>query len=131
MTLRPEMASLKLQVWRFIRDYHAQWKASPSYGEIIAGTGSTRSAVRHAVRQLVAEGRLIRVPGPRGLHLPSACEAALRALEEAGYVIDREAQRVEGPYPTLMPPAELTYPEPEPCRDPEIDDRTKPDRKSA
>ena len=82
------MASLRLLVLAFVREYFARWGASPSYSEIAAGLGTNRERVRKAVKRLVAGGLLLRTPGPRGLALPDDCGEALRQLRAAGWQID-------------------------------------------
>ena len=67
---RPEMASLKLLVLKFVQQYIAEWKGSPSLGEIASALATNRTRVRRAIRRLELDGQLVRVPGPRGLSLP-------------------------------------------------------------
>lgn len=86
------MASFRLLVLGFVRDYIGLMGASPSYGEIAARLDSNRKRVMKAVRSLEREGLLIRAPGQRGLRLPSLREAAIRQLRDAGYFIDEEAK---------------------------------------
>ena len=92
--LRPEMASLRLKVLAFVRGYIRAHGGSPSYGEIAAGLNTNRERVRKAVKRLIANGELARVPGPRGLALPDDERAALRRLEAAGWAIDPAARTV-------------------------------------
>lgn len=118
LRLAPDMASLRLLVLAFVRDYFGKWDASPSYGEIAAAMTppSNRTRIRKAVKSLVADGLLLRSPGPRGLKLPDSREAALRVLRELGWRIDEDitaafpADRREGvTNPPLLPPPELDY----------------------
>lgn len=88
--LAPEMASFRLLVLAFVREYIGAMGQSPSYGEISARLRSNRTRVRNAVKRLVAEGLLMRVPGPRGLKLPSMREEAIRQLREMGWLIVEE-----------------------------------------
>lgn len=108
--LRPEMASQRLLVLNFVRDYWGRWGGSPSQGEIAAGLRIHRDRVRRAVRSLRRDGLLLSTPGPRGLALPEAEEAAIRQLRGAGWTIDAAARRAaKAP---LLPPAELDYQDP-------------------
>lgn len=91
-TLAPEMASFKLLVLGFIRDYIGLMGASPSYGEIAARFHSNRKRVMKAVLSLEREGLLIRTRGQRGLRLPSLRDAAIRQLRDQGWVLDEEAK---------------------------------------
>ena len=84
------MASFRLLVLGFVRDYIGLMGASPSYGEIAAELYSNRKRVMKAVRSLERDALLIRAPGPRGLRLPSLRDAALRQLRDAGYFIDED-----------------------------------------
>lgn len=92
--LVPEMASLRLLVLDFVRGYIGRWGASPSYGEIAHALGTNRKRVFKAVKSLSADGALLRVPGPRGLSLPEAEDAALRQLRSLGWSIDRAGRRI-------------------------------------
>lgn len=108
--LKPEMASQRLLVLDFVRDYLTRWGASPSHGEIAAGLSIHPDRVRRAIRKLVRDGMLVRRAGPRGLSLPEAEAEAIRQLRGAGWTIDSAARRaVKAP---LLPPAELDYPGP-------------------
>ena len=90
MRLKPEMTSRRLLVLAFVRDYMAQWGSSPSYGEIANGLGISHTRVRQQVKALVASGQLLRRPGPRGLHLPTLRDEAVRQLRDLGYVVDED-----------------------------------------
>ncbi|QCI92297.1 GntR family transcriptional regulator [Novosphingobium sp. EMRT-2] len=87
LRLAPEIASTRLLVLRFVRDYIRRWGASPSYGEIAAGVNAHRSRVRRAVKRLAAEGLLLRRPGGRGLSLPDDRASALRVLAALGWTV--------------------------------------------
>ena len=101
LRLCPEMASFRGLVLAFVRDYIERFGVSPSYGEIAAGVhGGTKDRARDAVRSLVRDQLLYKVPGPRGLRLPTEIEEARRILKDAG----------EAPDFPLLPPAALTYP---------------------
>jgi biotin operon repressor len=106
------MASFRLLALAFIRDYVALMGQSPSYGEIAAKLDSNRTRVRKAVKSLVADGLLLRTPGPRGLALPSMREEAVRQLRALGWRVDEDALEANAPVtnPPLLPPAALTYP---------------------
>lgn len=108
----PTMASYRLLVLDFVRKYIGEWKASPSYGEIAAGTGGSRTRVKKAVRSLERGGLLCRRPGPRGLSLPEQHEDAVRLLRGQGWKVNEKARRAAAPVtkPDLLPPAELDYP---------------------
>lgn len=118
-SLSPEMASLRLLVLDFVRDYIGRWGQSPSYGEIANGVDTHREGARRAVKSLAADGLLLRNPGPRGLSLPSQREQALRLLRDQGYVIDEDIGQVQPPPSArsgaavadtpLLPPAALDY----------------------
>lgn len=104
--LRPEMASFRVLVLRFVRDYITCHQLSPSQGEIVNALASNRNRVRGALRSLAADGLLLRTPGERGLRLPEEREAALRTLRALGYSIPDEP----GPVSTLPDGPELDYP---------------------
>lgn len=113
--LTAERASFRLLVLGFVRQYWKEMDESPSYGEIAAGLQSNRTRVRHAVRSLVTDKKLIRRPGTRGLMLPSAQDKAIRHLEELGFEVDTREKRIRRreravTNPPLLPPAALTYP---------------------
>lgn len=115
---RPEMASCKLLVLKFVRQYIADWAGSPSLGEIAHALGTNRTRVRRAIKRLEADGQLVRVPGPRGLSLPEEEPLAVRQLRARGWTInpgDRTATppasgRQSVTKEPLLPPAELDYP---------------------
>lgn len=88
MRLTPGMASLRLLVLRFVREYLGSWGASPSYGEIAAALDTNRTRVRKAVQSLAADGLLWRSPGPRGLALPEDLSGAMRLLTSHGYRVE-------------------------------------------
>lgn len=118
---RPEMASLKLLVLKFVTEYIRQWDGSPSLGEIGAALDTNRTRVRRALRTLVAEGQLMRIPGPRGLSLPDDEPLALRQLRARGWTINPSDRTATPPASApsggqksvtkqpLLPPAELDY----------------------
>lgn len=110
--LTAEMASFRLLVLAFVRDYWDSVGASPSYGEIAAGLDSNRDRVRKAVKSLARDGLVLRTPGPRGIKLPSVREEALRQLREMGFTVNEDAMTIGQPVtnPPLLPPAALTYP---------------------
>ena len=92
--LRPGMASLRLLVLDFVRQYWARWGGSPSYGEIAGGLATNRVRVQRAVRLLVQRGELLRVPGPRGLFLPGSEAGALQVLRALGWTVEGEGRGV-------------------------------------
>lgn len=111
---RPEMASLKLLVLKFVRTYIETWGHSPSYGEIAAALDRNRWRVRDTVKRLAAEGLLLRKPGPRGLALPEKEEEALRQLRALGWTIYARPDLTSGSGAdstnrALLPPPTLTY----------------------
>ncbi|WP_370189288.1 hypothetical protein [Qipengyuania sp.] len=110
--LTAEMASFRLLVLTFIRDYWNDVGASPSYGEIAAGLDSNRDRVRKAVKSLNRDGLVLRTPGPRGIKLPSVLEESVRQLRELGWRVDEDLQEARAPVTNspLLPPAALTYP---------------------
>lgn len=110
--LTAEMASFRLLVLAFIRDYWDEIGASPSYGEIAAGLESNRDRVRKAVKSLARDGLVLRTPGPRGIKLPSVIEESVRQLRELGWQVDEDLREARSPVtnPPLLPPAALTYP---------------------
>lgn len=110
--LRPEMASFRLLVLGFVRDYLEHHRVSPSQGEIRNGLRTTRTRVRDALRSLEKDGLIIRSPGKRGLSLPSLRDEAIRQLREMGFAVDEDIMRITrpgGPNSTLLPPASLDY----------------------
>lgn len=114
---RPEMASLKLLVLKFVQQYIAEWKGSPSLGEIASALATNRTRVRRAIRRLELDGQLVRVPGPRGLSLPDDEPVALRQLRARGWTINPDDRTATPPQDgaksvtnqPLLPPAELDY----------------------
>lgn len=109
--LRPEMASLRLLVLDFVRQYFARWGHSPSYGEIAHGLGCDRDRVRQAVKRMVKAGQLLRRPGPRGLALPVQQEDAAALLRGLGWRVEEEASSANRPLPDrflldYLPPGE-------------------------
>lgn len=107
LRLQPAMASRKLLVLAFIREYIARWGGSPSISEIAEGTGSSRGGVKAALRVLAGEGVIVRRPGARGIVLPDRLTEALRELRAAGYLVDDDL--VRGPFQTLPLTPELDY----------------------
>ena len=110
--LRPEMASFRLLVLGFVRDYLDRHRVSPSQGEIRNGLRTTRTRVRDALRSLEKDGLIIRTPGKRGLSLPSLRDEAIRRLREMGFAVDEDIMQItrpRGPNSTLLPPASLDY----------------------
>ena len=107
------MASFRLLVLTFIRDYIGQWGASPSYDEIAAALGSNRTRIKHAVRSLAKDKLILRTPGPRGLALPDTREEALRVLRSLGWEVMADASRIAPPenvtHPTLTAVPVLDY----------------------
>ncbi len=108
--LRPEMASFRVLVLRFVRQYLTDNGLSPSQGEIAHALGRSRARVREALRSLVKDGLILRSPGERGLRLPDEREAALRTLRALGYRIDPDGADDTRPVSTLPGGAELDYP---------------------
>lgn len=113
--LSPDMASFRLLVLGFVRDYIGRLGESPSYGEIAARLNSNRTRVRRAVKSLAQDELLLRSPGARGLALPSTRDNAIRQLRELGFTVDTDFSSIRPPggpvtNPPLLPPAELTYP---------------------
>jgi hypothetical protein len=94
----PQMAKLRLQVLAFVRAYIIRWGEGPSWGEIAEGTGTNRTRVKWTVRQLVAQGLLLRAPGVRGLMLPDRRDEAIRILRALGWVVDGESMRAVPSY---------------------------------
>lgn len=83
--LVPEMASFRLLVLAFVRQYITAHGASPSLGEIAAALRSNRKRALKAVKALAGQGLLLRVPGPRGLALPEEQDAAAALLRNLGW----------------------------------------------
>ena len=107
--LRPEMASRRLLVLAFVREYIATWGDSPSQREIAAGVGISRARARELIRALVRSGQLLRRAGSRGLELPGRRDEAIRLLRALGEV---ELGDIGRPCPksTLLHLPPLTYP---------------------
>jgi len=111
--LKPEMASFRLLVLGFVRDYIERHHVSPSQGEIRNALETTRSRVRDALRSLEGDGLIHRRPGQRGLSLPSMREDAIRLLREEGFRVDEDLKTLAppaDPHSTLLPAPELDYP---------------------
>ena len=106
--LSATMASQRLLVLDFVRNYFARWHGSPSLGEIANALQIDRMKVKRAIRSLAADGMLHHKPGPRGLALPDAEAEALRQLRAIGWIIDEQVGHVTKS--TLLPPAALDYP---------------------
>ncbi len=115
LKLVPEIVSFRLLVLRFVQDYWAAMGASPSYGEIAAKLSSNRSRVCRAIKRLAADRLLIIIPGPRGLRLPEARDAALRELRALGWSVDEDIKLARAPASklTLLTTPALDY-KPEP-----------------
>lgn len=111
LRLRPEMASRRLLVLAFVRDYINRWGQSPSYGEISNGLAISPTRARQLVKTLVAGGQLTRSPGPRGLSLPTLRDEAIRQLRELGWSVDEDTLRVAAPcaHSTLRRPILIDY----------------------
>jgi len=97
LRLAPDMASRRLQVLAFVRVYITRWGEGPSYGEIAQAVGTNRERVKDVVRQLIAQGLLLRAPGMRGLVLPDRRDDALRLLRELGWTVEPSESRVIPP----------------------------------
>lgn len=108
--LRPSMVSLRLLVLDFVHEYIAQWRNSPSLGEIAAAVGVDRKQAHRAVVNLADSGLLIKIPGPRGLRLPRQRDEAIKILRALGWNIDDVAAQatnrplMEGPAIDYTPP---------------------------
>lgn len=112
LKLNAEMASFRLLVLAFVREYINDMGASPSYGEIAAKLQSNRMRVRRAIRSLEREGLILRTPGPRGLSLPSMRDEAIRQLRELGFSVDEDVLAIRPPgvtHPPLRVPPALDY----------------------
>jgi hypothetical protein len=109
--LAPEMASRRLLVLAFVRDYIDRWGASPSHGEIAAGLGISRTRSRQLVKALVKSGQLLSRPGPRGLSMPTLRDEAVRQLRELGWTVDADVGEMRAPCAnsTLPAPILLDY----------------------
>lgn len=113
--LTPAMVSFKVLVLRFVIDYIAANRISPSQGEIERGLGSTRTRVRDALRSLVKDGLLLSSGGERGLALPSEEGDAVRLLQKVGWrmingVLVAPRRDGDDPISTLPDEIELDYP---------------------
>lgn len=106
--LTAAMASQRLLVLDFVRQYFTRWGGSPSHGEIGAALDIDRSRVRRAIRSLTRAGLLMRTPGPRGLALPDAEAEAIRQLRASGWIVDAPGRHAAKA--ALLPPAALDYP---------------------
>lgn len=109
--LSATMASQRLLVLNFVRDYIGRWGGSPSLGEIGRALDIDRSRVQRAIRSLAADGLILRTPGTRGLAMPDAEAEALRQLRALGWVVnpvDASATKA-----ILHQPAALDYPGPD------------------
>lgn len=105
--LAPTMSNRRLMVLNFVRLYWMRHGASPSYGEIAAGVGCSRTRVKYAVRALVQSGQLFQEAGrARSLRLPggdpilSEAEAVAR-LRAAGWELDEGARTLRVTNTTL------------------------------
>lgn len=114
--LSAERASFRLLLLAFVRDYLTRMGASPSYGEIAAHFGCSRTRVKKAVHEAVRRGELLKGAGQRSLCLPSLRDEAMRLLEEQGFVINPGEKLIWPPEarqgvtnPPLLPPPELDY----------------------
>jgi biotin operon repressor len=106
--LEPAMVSFRVLVSDFARRYISTNGTGPSYGEIAAGLSTNRERVRKAVKRLVRDGVLVRVPGPRGLRMPEQVHEAIELLRMAGWAVNEDIETVTKR--PLLPPAELRYP---------------------
>lgn len=93
LKLAPEMASMRLLVLAFVRDYIRTWGQSPSLGEISNALGIQVSRTRRALKSLEAEKLIERVPGHRGIRMPSARAECIRQLREMGFLVDEDLER--------------------------------------
>jgi len=116
--LAPDAANFRLLVYAFYRDYIGMMGESPSYGEAANRFKTNRDRVKRAVDALVREGLFIRMPGARGVRLPSMRDEAIRQLRLLGYVVDEDIGKILPPganltltKSTLLPAPELDYPE--------------------
>ena len=108
--LTPEMVDFRLLVLDFVHDYIGRWRSSPSYGEIANALQSNKTRVRKAVKSLVADGKLHRTPGPRGLSLPSMRDQALQLLRLEGLLAEGGTLMTAVTHRPLLPPPALDYP---------------------
>lgn len=95
--LAPDIASFRLLVLAFVREYITLLGHSPSLGEIANRLQSNRTRVRKAIRSLVDDGLLLRTPGPRGLTLPTMRDEAVRQLRALGWTVDEDVGRAHCP----------------------------------
>lgn len=111
--LKPEMASFRLLVLAFVRDYITRFGVSPSQGEIGHALDVTRTRVRHALRSLEKDGLILRGRGERAITLPSLRDEAIRQLRDLGWTCDEQLRRIAAgsPVSTVLPPPELDYPD--------------------
>lgn len=108
--LRPDMASFRLLVLAFLRDYIGRYQLSPSQGEIVNALDCSRTRVRNALRSLAKDQLIILGKGQRSISLPSMRDEAIRQLRAEGWVVDEDL-RFAGPNSPLPAEPELTYPE--------------------
>ena len=108
--LSATMASQRLLVLDFVRDYIARWGGSPSLGEIGNALQIDRKKVQRAIRSLAADGMVRRTPGPRGLSMPDSEAEAIRQLQALGWVVDADCAFATKA--GLLPHAALDYPHP-------------------
>jgi hypothetical protein len=89
-TLAPERANLKVNAVAFIEHTFLQSGDGCSLRELAAALGGIHiEKAKRLVKQLAAEGRILRFPGvPRGLLPIGEHERALQLLRKAGYVIN-------------------------------------------
>jgi hypothetical protein len=109
--LSPTMSSRRLLVLAFVRDYIIANRGSPSLREIANALETNPVRIKRAIDKLVAQGELMRAPGPRGLRLPTMLDTAKRQLREAGWIVDEDVHRI-GQCVTqsqLPAPPDLTY----------------------
>ena len=111
LRLKPEMASRRLLVLAFVREYITRWGQSPSYGEISNALAISPTRARQLVKALVASGQLIRSPGPRGITLPTLRDEAIRQLRELGFSVDEDILTLRAPcaHSTLRRPIVIDY----------------------
>jgi hypothetical protein len=102
--LRPTMVAVRLLVLDFIHDYIAQWRMSPSLGEIAAATSIDRKHAHKAVLSLSASGLVLKGPGARGIALPEQRDEAIRLLKSLGWNVD-DAGRLATNRPLMEGPA--------------------------
>lgn len=121
---RPDMASMRLLVLKFVRVYIQRWSGSPSQGEIAAALDISRTRAKRALRSLARDGMILLTEGPRGISLPDDEQAAIDQLRRLGWEIDKRGHVIrlsdDGTKKTLLPPAELDYPSGQPAGDPPL-----------